>query len=195
MGDHRNVHRVEGMRQRADKLQALRAEVERIRVTETSAYGAVVVTVDSNGSPVDIRFDRASAVRPEDLGLLVMACLRAARARITAHVQAVTEETVGGDLPDTRRMVVDSYRERFGEAAAPPRRTTRDDDDFVRTTGSNAGTRTPTSRFGDPTTSPGTWPTCGARTAAPGSAVPRSSRSRTTCSRTCSRWKGRTAAR
>lgn len=122
---------VEGMRQRADKLQALRAEVERIQVTETSANGAVVVTVDSGGSPVDIRFsDRASAVRPEDLGPLVMGCLRAARARITAQVQAVTEETVGGDLPDTRRMVVDSYRERFGETAPPPRRTTRDDDDF-----------------------------------------------------------------
>src|SRR5688500_16494767 len=79
---------VEGMRQRADKLQALRAEVERIQVTETSANGAVVVTVDSGGSPVDIRFsDRASAVRPEDLGPLVMGCLRAARARITAQVQ------------------------------------------------------------------------------------------------------------
>ncbi|ONI92369.1 hypothetical protein ALI22I_04310 [Saccharothrix sp. ALI-22-I] len=123
---------VEGMRQRADKLQALRAEVERIQVTETSANGAVVVTVDSAGSPVDIRFtDRAATVRPEDLGPLVMGCLRAARARITAQVQAATEATVGADLPDTRRMVVDNYRDRFGEPAPPPpRRTRRDDDDF-----------------------------------------------------------------
>ncbi|WP_158842765.1 hypothetical protein [Saccharothrix deserti] len=36
------------MRQRADKLRALRAEVERIQVTETSANGAVVVTADSD---------------------------------------------------------------------------------------------------------------------------------------------------
>lgn len=123
---------VEGMRRRADKLQALRTGVEQIQVTETSANGAVVVTVDSGGSPLDIRFtDRATAVRPEDLGPLVMGCLRAARSRITEQVRAVAEATVGGDLPDTGRMLVDSYRERFGEAApAPPRRTTRDDDDF-----------------------------------------------------------------
>ncbi|MFJ6676399.1 YbaB/EbfC family nucleoid-associated protein [Actinosynnema sp. NPDC091369] len=123
---------VEGMRQRADKLRALRDGVERIQVTETSANGAVVVTVDSTGSPVDIRFtDRAGAVRPEDLGPLVMGCLRAARARVTERVREVTDATVGSDLPDTRKMVVDSYRERFGEAAPPPpRRTTRDDDDF-----------------------------------------------------------------
>ncbi|MEU4448887.1 YbaB/EbfC family nucleoid-associated protein [Actinosynnema sp. NPDC050801] len=120
---------VEGMRQRADKLQALRAEVERIQVTETSANGAVVVTVDSSGSPVDIRFtDRAGAVRPEDLGPLVMGCLRTARARITAQVRDAAEANMGGDLPDTRRMLVDSYRERFGEAAPPPTRTRHDDD-------------------------------------------------------------------
>lgn len=123
---------VEGMRGRADRLQALRDRVDRIRVTETSANGAVTVTVDATGGPVDVRFtDRAAAVRPEELGPLVMATLNAARARIAGEVRAATEAEVGDDLPDTRRMVVDAYRDRFGDAPPPPPRTRRrDDDDF-----------------------------------------------------------------
>ncbi|WP_309115097.1 YbaB/EbfC family nucleoid-associated protein [Saccharothrix sp.] len=123
---------VEGMRSRADRLQALRDQVERIRVTETSVNGAVVVTVDSTGSPVDVRFtDRAASVRPDDLGPLFMNTLNAARARIAGEVRAATESQVGDDLPDTRRMVVDAYRDRFGDAPPPAPRTRRlDDDDF-----------------------------------------------------------------
>ncbi|WP_147455030.1 YbaB/EbfC family nucleoid-associated protein [Saccharothrix australiensis] len=123
---------VEGMRSRADRLQALRDEVERIRVTETSSNGAVVVTVDSTGSPVEVRFtDRAVSVRPDDLGPLFMNTLKAARARIAGEVRAATEAQVGDDLPETRRMVVDAYRDRFGDAPPPaPRTPRRDDDDF-----------------------------------------------------------------
>ncbi|MFD7653243.1 YbaB/EbfC family nucleoid-associated protein [Actinosynnema sp. NPDC059797] len=122
---------VEGMRNRADRLQALRDQVERIRVTETSPNGAVVVTVDSTGSPVDVRFtDRAVSVRPDDLGPLFMNTLNAARARIAGEVRAATEAQVGDDLPDTRRMVVDAYRDRFGDAPPPAPRTRGDDDDF-----------------------------------------------------------------
>lgn len=123
---------VEGMRARADRLQALREQVELVRVTETSANGAVVVTVDSTGSPVDVRFtDRAASVRPEELGPLLMSTLTAARARIAGEVRAATEAQVGDDLPDTRRMVVDSYRDRFGDAPPPtPQRRRADDDDF-----------------------------------------------------------------
>jgi DNA-binding protein YbaB len=123
---------LEGMRSRADRLQGLRDQVERIRVTETSVNGAVVVTVDSTGSPVDVRFtDRAASVRPDDLGPLFMNTLNAARARIAGEVRAATESQVGDDLPDTRRMVVDAYRDRFGDAPpSTPRARRRDDDDF-----------------------------------------------------------------
>nr|WP_147459287.1 YbaB/EbfC family nucleoid-associated protein [Saccharothrix variisporea] len=123
---------VEGMRSRADRLQALRDQVEQVRVSETSANGAVTVTVDSSGSPVDVRFtERAAAVRPEELGPLFMSTLAVARARIAGEVRAATEAQLGDDLPDTRRMVVDAYRDRFGEAPPPaPRTRRRDDDDF-----------------------------------------------------------------
>ncbi|MFI9813553.1 hypothetical protein [Saccharothrix variisporea] len=101
-------------------------------MSETSANGAVTVTVDSSGSPVDVRFtERAAAVRPEELGPLFMSTLAVARARIAGEVRAATEAQLGDDLPDTRRMVVDAYRDRFGEAPPPaPRTRRRDDDDF-----------------------------------------------------------------
>ena len=123
---------VEGMRSRADRLQALRDQVERVRVTETSANGAVTVTVDSTGSPVDVRFtERAAGVRPEELGPLFMTTLNTARSRIAGEVRAATEAQVGDDLPDTRRMVVDAYRDRFGETPPPaPRARRPDQDDF-----------------------------------------------------------------
>ncbi|MBW4720839.1 YbaB/EbfC family nucleoid-associated protein [Saccharothrix obliqua] len=118
---------VEAMRGRAGRLQALRDQVERVRVTATSANGAVTVTVDSTGSPVDVRFTEQAAARPGELGPLFMNTLNTARSRITAEVRAATEAQVGDDLPETRRMVVDAYRDRFGDEPPVPR---RHDDDF-----------------------------------------------------------------
>jgi DNA-binding protein YbaB len=125
-GDPTQVERgidewVAAARQRADQLRELRSEVERIKVTHTSENGAVTVTVDSNGVPSDIRFtERASSVRPDDLGPLVMKCLRAAQSRIGGRVDDAAAATVGENLQDTRRMVVDSYRQRFGDAESEP---------------------------------------------------------------------------
>jgi DNA-binding protein YbaB len=119
---------VEGVQQRADRMRELRTEVERIQITETSGNGAVTVTVDANGVPVDIRFtDRASSVAPAELGPLVMGCLRAAQSRIAGRVSQAAATTVGTDLPETRQMLVDSYRQRFGDAApeAPEAPATR----------------------------------------------------------------------
>jgi len=134
-GDPAQVERgvdqwVEGLQQRADRLERLRSQVDRIQVTETSQNGAVTVTVDATGKPLDIRFDdRAAAVRPSELGPLVMGCIRAAQSRIAQQVREATAAAVGDDLPETRQMVVDSYREKFGDAPPPRQRPPRDPDD------------------------------------------------------------------
>src|SRR5688500_6247618 len=57
-GDPAQVERgiddwVAGVRQRADRMQQLKVQVDRIQVTETSKDGAVTVTVDANGVPTD----------------------------------------------------------------------------------------------------------------------------------------------
>jgi DNA-binding protein YbaB len=121
---------VAGLRQRADRLDAVRTRVEEIRVEETSANGAVTVTVDANGVLSAIRFsERVANVRPDELSTSVMSALHTAQSRIAERVQEATEAELGDDLPDTGRMLVDSYRDRFGggEPAPHPR---PDDDQF-----------------------------------------------------------------
>jgi DNA-binding protein YbaB len=135
-GDPAQVERgidewVESARQRAEKLDAVRAGVERIQISETSQNGAVTVTVDANGVLTDVRFDdSASRVHPSELGPLVMGCLRRAQSRIAEQVRDVTAAAVGDDLPETRKMLFENYRGRFGEAEpqGPPTRPRTDDD-------------------------------------------------------------------
>lgn len=133
-GDPAQVERgvdewVEGLRQRADRLRELRSQVDRIEVTETSQNGAVTVTVDANGTVTDIRFsDRVVNVAPSELGPLVMGCISTARSRITERVREATNAAVGDDLPETRQMLVESYREKFGDAPPPVARRQRPDD-------------------------------------------------------------------
>ncbi|MEU0882672.1 YbaB/EbfC family nucleoid-associated protein [Lentzea sp. NPDC005914] len=135
-GDPAQVERgvdewVEGLRQRADRLQRLKTQVDRIQVTETSPNGAVTVTVDATGKPIDVRFgDRVGSVPPRELGPLVMGCIRTAQSRIAQQVREATTAAVGDDLPETRQMVVDSYREKFGDAPPPERPRRGPDDDF-----------------------------------------------------------------
>jgi len=123
---------VEGIRSRAGRLQVLRDQVEQVRVTETSANGAVIVTIDSNGSPVDVRFtERVTSVRPGDLGPLFMNALNAARGRVAGEIRTLMESQMGDDLPDTRQMIVDAYRDRFGDTSPTAARPLgRNDDDF-----------------------------------------------------------------
>lgn len=124
---------VEGIRRRADRMREIRTGVDAIRITETGGNGAVTVTVDANGLPVDLRFtERVRNIAPDELGHLVMRTLRTAQARIAQQVREVATTAVGDDLPETREMLVDSYRGRFGDAAPPgqPTSSATDKDDL-----------------------------------------------------------------
>ncbi|MCR3753586.1 YbaB/EbfC family nucleoid-associated protein [Lentzea californiensis] len=122
---------VEGLQQRADRLERLRSQADRIQVPETSQNGAVTVTIDATGKPLDIRFDdRAAAVRPSELGPLVMGCIRAAQSRIAQQVREATAAAVGDDLPTELRShagKLDGLAERLGQALHAARTVSMDD--------------------------------------------------------------------
>jgi DNA-binding protein YbaB len=100
---------------KAKQFHAMRTQVERVAVTESSRDGAVRVTVDSRGMLTDLALtDRIRDMSPPELAVQVMACLRRAQQQLTPLVQDAMQATVGGDEPVVEK-VVSGYRERFGE--------------------------------------------------------------------------------
>ncbi len=62
---------------RAERFESMRVQVEQISVTESSADGAVRVTVDSTGSPTELLLsDKIRGMAPPEVAAQVMACLR-----------------------------------------------------------------------------------------------------------------------
>ncbi|MDT7597326.1 MAG: hypothetical protein QOJ06_2872 [Pseudonocardiales bacterium] len=100
---------------KAKQFHAMRTQVERVAVTESSRDGAVRVTVDSRGMLTDLALtDRIRDMSPPELAVQVMACLRRAQQQLAPLVQDAMQATVGGDEPVVEK-VVSGYRERFGE--------------------------------------------------------------------------------
>ncbi|MGH3870081.1 MAG: YbaB/EbfC family nucleoid-associated protein [Pseudonocardiaceae bacterium] len=102
----------QGFTDQAERFGALRARVEQIRVTECSTDGAVRVTIDSGGVPVDLAFtDKISSMPPPEVAALVMACLRRAQQQLAGRMRHAMADTEG----PVAEHVVSSYRQRFGE--------------------------------------------------------------------------------
>jgi DNA-binding protein YbaB len=100
---------------KAKQFHAMRTQVERVAVTESSRDGAVRVTVDSRGMLTDLALtDRIRDMSPPELAVQVMACLRRAQQQLAPLVQDAMQATVGGDEPVVEK-VVSGDRERFGE--------------------------------------------------------------------------------
>jgi DNA-binding protein YbaB len=100
---------------KADRYQLMQAEIARVSATESSADGAVQVTVDSGGVITDLVLsDRASQVRPQQLSAQIMDTMRRAQSRLTDRVQQVMQSTVGDDEA-TVQAVVANYEQRFPE--------------------------------------------------------------------------------
>ena len=104
-----------GFAAKAKQFHAMRTQVERVAVTESSRDGAVRVTVDSRGMLTDLALtDRIRDMSPPELAVQVMACLRRAQQQLAPLVRDAMQATVGGDEPVVEK-VVSGYRERFGE--------------------------------------------------------------------------------
>ncbi|MGH4005900.1 MAG: YbaB/EbfC family nucleoid-associated protein [Pseudonocardiaceae bacterium] len=105
----------QGFADKAERFGAMRAEVEQIQVTESSTDGAVRVTIDSSGAPIDLALtDKIGGMPPSDVAALVMACMRRAQQQLAGQVHDAMVATVGTEEPVVEH-VVSGYRQRFGE--------------------------------------------------------------------------------
>ncbi len=105
----------QGFADKAQRFDAMRAEVEQIQVTESSADGAVRVTIDSSGAPIDLALtDKIGGMPPSEVAALVMACMRRAQQQLAGQVRHAMAATVGAEEPVVEH-VVSGYRQRFGE--------------------------------------------------------------------------------
>ena len=109
----------ERMQERSRRFTELHTQMSALSVTETSADGAVRVSVDGNGLPTELTLtERSRGVEPERLSTELMACLRRAQAQLRARVEAATREAVGDD--EAGAAIVAQYAERFPDAEPPP---------------------------------------------------------------------------
>ncbi|MDQ4011515.1 MAG: YbaB/EbfC family nucleoid-associated protein [Actinomycetota bacterium] len=105
----------QGFADKAERFGAMRAQVEQIQVTESSADGAVRVTIDSSGAPIDLALtSKISGMPPSEVAAVVMDCMRRAQQQLARQVQQTMAATVGAEEPVVEN-VVSSYRQRFGE--------------------------------------------------------------------------------
>lgn len=109
-----------GVRKTVDRLGRLRSSAEQVSVTETSADGAVTVTVNSGGVVTDLRItDQVSGQPGAQIATQVLATMRQAQARIAGRMDEVMRTTVGDD-PELRERVLAVYHDRFPEPEPDP---------------------------------------------------------------------------
>ncbi|MGQ0717179.1 MAG: YbaB/EbfC family nucleoid-associated protein [Pseudonocardiales bacterium] len=105
----------QGFADKAQRFDAMRAEVEQIQVTESSTDGAVRVTIDSSGAPIDLALtDKIGGMPPSEVAALVMTCMRRAQQQLAGQVHHAMAATVGAEEPVVEH-VVSGYRQRFRE--------------------------------------------------------------------------------
>lgn len=111
-----------GFEEKAQRFGRMRQRVEEISVTETTADGAVRVTVAANGNLTDLELsDRVYNYEPGQLSQVILACMRRAQSRLADRV----EEAMRAAVDDDDRLidqVVAGYRGRFPDQPDDPRR-------------------------------------------------------------------------
>ncbi len=106
-----------GAAAKAQRYEQMQQQVAEITETDTSADGAVRVTVAASGVLTDLQLSgRAREREPDRLAAEILAGMRRAQGRLSARVAEVMAATVGDD-EETVRSVVRSYQQRFPEQA------------------------------------------------------------------------------
>jgi len=104
-----------GAAAKAQRYQQMQQQVAEITETDTSADGAVRVTVAASGVLTDLQLSgRAREREPDRLAAEILAGMRRAQGKLSARVAEVMAATVGED-EETVRSVVTSYQQRFPE--------------------------------------------------------------------------------
>lgn len=106
------------LEQRSRRFIDLHQKMNALTATDTSADGAVRVTVDGNGVPTELTItERGRGTDPARLSSELMSCLQRAQSKLRALVEETTRETVGEDEAAT--PILNQYAERFpGEPTA-----------------------------------------------------------------------------
>ena len=104
-----------GAAAKAQRYQRMQQQVAEITETDTSADGAVRVTVAASGVLTDLQLSgRVREREPDRLAAEILAGMRRAQGRLSTRVAEVMAATVGDD-EETVRSVVRSYQQRFPE--------------------------------------------------------------------------------
>lgn len=105
----------QGSADKVERFGTMRAQVAQIQVTESSADGAVRVTIDSSGAPIDLALtSKISGMPPTEVAAVVMDCMRRAQRQLAGRLRHAMAATVGAEEP-VAGHVVPGYRQRFGE--------------------------------------------------------------------------------
>ncbi|MFD2415244.1 YbaB/EbfC family nucleoid-associated protein [Amycolatopsis pigmentata] len=100
---------------KAQRYQAMRAQVGQVSVTESSKDGTVTVTVDSAGNVTDLRItDAVKEMSGSQAASAVLLTLRKAQSRLPEKLAEVMTDTIGDD-PQTMNTIVGNYRAKFPE--------------------------------------------------------------------------------
>lgn len=100
---------------KAQRYQAMQAQVGQVSVTESSKDGTVTVTVDSAGNVTDLRItDQIKEMSGAQAASAVLLTLRKAQSRLPEKLAGIMTETIGDD-PQTMNTIVANYRAKFPE--------------------------------------------------------------------------------
>jgi DNA-binding protein YbaB len=104
----------QGFADKAQRYQAAQERTEQVRLTESSADGAVRVTVGADGTVTDLEFgNRARTIPLPELSGQILATMRRAQAGIAERVAEVMTEQLGDEDQQTRSLLLDNLRTRF----------------------------------------------------------------------------------
>lgn len=105
---------------KAQRYQAMRAQVGQVSVTESSKDGTVTVTVDSAGNVTDLRItDAVKEMSGSQAASAVLLTLRRAQSRLPEKLAEVMTDTIGDDS-QTMNTIVGNYRAKFPEPEPEP---------------------------------------------------------------------------
>jgi DNA-binding protein YbaB len=111
---------VAGFAAKAQRYQAAQEQTERLRLTATSADGAVSVTVGADGTVTDLTFtNKVKSFPLEELSRQILTTMRRAQSGIADRVAGVMAEQLGDEDRETRTALLDTLRGRFPDPDEP----------------------------------------------------------------------------
>jgi len=111
----------EQLERKAQTFQQLRERMAGLSATDTSADGAVRVTVDAQGIPTELSVtERAGGMDHARISAELMACLRRAQAALSDQARDLVHDVVPKGQDSTAESIVTAYRARFPEQEPSP---------------------------------------------------------------------------